>query len=430
MLLIRTVLHSSVIKNFFIYSCGSLLLRSASLIVAPITMTILTPADYGLLALTNSFISIFVVIIGCGLRQALSIEYFHYEGDGRKKIINDIITLYLLCGTPLLCAGMCIFIYKQNVSAYLLAILFATCCLYFFVELFYQLLQYSGNAFALTVIQTTAALCNIVGTIVFVWFFKWGVESVLLANLIGMLTGFFCAVYAYRNQQLHIWLDLKRSISALSSYLQIGLPFIPTMLLSIVLASGNRFLLAQHGTLHDVGIYALADSFGQLFHMLVLYPFSGSYHPYILTKFGQNKETLLIVEQTNQRIMYLAMATAAVCIICGYFLCKPLLVFVFPARYHEVIQYVPYILLGYVFLLGQYFASAFIQFQKCSWFLSCSLIIPALLSISLTLLFAPAYKIYGCIMASTCAYASFFIITLLFNKHLQRNLRMPSEKVF
>jgi O-antigen/teichoic acid export membrane protein len=361
--------------------------RGASMIIAPFTMALLSPADYGLLALINSFISIFVVIIGCGLRQALSIEYFHRTAEDQKKIINDIALLYIICGFPLLAAGM------------------------------YSLVIYPHLFFnQLTFIQIVAALINIIGVILFLWFFAWGIESMLLATLLGMMVSFLCALYVYVKHRWYLFLHAKRSIQNIYAYLRLGVPFIAPLLLSIMLGSGNRFLLAHYATLHEVGIYALADSFGQLFNAFILIPFSGSYHPYILTQYAQHKENILAVEHANQRTMFVAMMTLAIAIIGGYIVGKPILYYLFPAKFHQVIEYIPYILYGYVFLLGQYFVSALIQFQKCTWFLSCALIMPAALNMMLGYLLIPLFTIYGCLIASLCAYASFFMITWWFNR--------------
>lgn len=423
---------SPLVKNFFIYSFGALLLRGASFMIAPITMAILSPADYGLIALVNSFISIFVIIIGCGFRQALSIEYFHYTEREKKEIINDVIGAYFICSIPLLCIGVwsipyiAPYAFKQSVSIFLVAIIAAISCLYFFVELFYQILQYERKAFLLTTIQISTACINIAGTVICVWYLRWGAESALFAYLISMLTSFIWAMRIYLGHYFSAHFDIKRCIKKIRWYLYLGFPFIPGMLLSIALGSGNRFILAQYASLHEVGIYSLTESFGQLFQAIVLVPLSGSYLPHILVQY-KNGQNIFAVEQTNQRIMYKSMFLMGLCIFCGYVVCKPLLYAIIPAQFRQALPCIPYTLFGYVFLMGQYFASAFIQFHKRTWFLSSSLIIPALCNILLAYMFVPRFKMYGCLLASVCAYAVFFIITLAFNWYLQRTLSSAHE---
>lgn len=417
-----------VVKNFLLYACGSILVRGSSIIVAPFTMAMLSPADYGLLALINSSISICVAIIGCGLRQVLSIEYFHYDADEQKKIINDIISIYLICGVPLLLCGIWAiysyptFFFAHTISWYVISIAAFTSFIYFFVELFYQLLQYSGKAFELTLLQICTAALTIAITLVFLGLFKWGVESILFAQLIGMMLVFVCALSVYIKHRMYELWQITKSFEFVSTYLRIGVPFIPPLLLSIILGSGNRFILAHYATLDDVGIYAIADSCGQLFNAFILYPFSGSYHPYILYTYAHNKNNIRDIEYTNQRIMWITICTLIVCISAGYVLFKSWLHIFFPPHYYQVIRYIPYILYGSVFLLGQYFASAFIQFQKCTWFLSCVLIIPAGVNSVLGYILIPSFKIYGCLIASVFSYALFFMITLAYNRYILKKM--------
>ena len=91
-----------VIKHFFVYLTGALVLRSISLVTAPITMSIVSPSDYGSLALLNSFISMSCIIAGLGLRQALSLEYFHYTQEEQITLIKNIVIIYSIITLPVL----------------------------------------------------------------------------------------------------------------------------------------------------------------------------------------------------------------------------------------------------------------------------------------------------------------------------------------
>jgi O-antigen/teichoic acid export membrane protein len=432
---ILSIINSSVTKNFCIYFAGALLLRSISLFSAPITMNILNPHDYGLLALVNSFISIAVVFAGLGLRQALSLEFFHLDEDNRKILINDIVGIYLLISTPLLIgAFVCMpfinrSLFLNAAPSVLIAISFIICFIYFFVELFYQLLQYHCKAAALTTLQTTVALITLISQILFLWHLRLGIYSIIGAQLIGMLISFVVALYMYYQQSCNSSFSLSRSFNTVWHYIKLGLPFIPSVLFGWILASSNRFVLAHYTTLHDVGIYALADTFGQLFHMVILYPLSGSYLPTLLTRFSQNKNSLISIEQNNQSIMRKSMVCAAVIIIGGFFLFRPLLFWVLPYAYQEAINYILITLLSYVFLLGQYFVSAFIQFHKKSWFLAFSLLIPSGINLALNSILIPyctarcCCAIYGVVISSFISYAIYFLITLTYNHYLQRAYR-------
>jgi len=423
---IKTAFKTPILKNLLIYSFSSLLLRGMSVITAPITMNILSPSEYGLLALTNSFISILTLFMGLGLRQAFSLEFFHCNLTQQKAMLNDIIITYLTCTTIIFALLFCFYstintlIFAGHATHTLIFISLIICFVYFFVELFYQVLQYQTKAKQLALIQAGIALITIALQLTLLIYFKLGVTSMLLAQLVGMCIASSIGLRTYLKKNCFTHINISRSLHAMRNYLKLGLPFIPSVLFGWILSSGDRWVLAQLTSMHEVGIYSLADAFGQLFHLLVLYPMSCSYLPHVLRTFSENKNDVLVTEQWNQKNMTYSMTSIAILITVGYMLCKPILYYLLPATYHEAVDYIWFILMGYVFLMGTYFANCLIQYHKKSYFLSLSLLLPASLNIALNFVLIPHYQIYGCVLATLISYASYFSITLWYNICIQR----------
>jgi len=419
----------SVIKHFITYSFGALLLRGTTMLMAPINMRKLMPSDYGMLALLNSFVSITTALIGFGLRQVLSIEYFHGNATERKKIINHILCIYVLLATP--CITLLLYnhaivrkyLFLDKVPTYLIILSIGISFFYFFVELFYQVLQYERKALLVTSLQTSIAVLIAVIQIVCLWYFELGIVSIIGPQLLSMIIASGIGLYVYMHNQYNHHVHVHASVQCMPMYIKQGLPFIPSVLFGWILASIDRWILAQQGSMHDVGIYAIADTFGQLFNMLVLYPWSGSYLPYIMNTYATNQDNLLAVEQKNQRVMYIAMASMSILVTLGYFASKPLLRIILPPAYHTAINYIWIILMGYIFLMGSYFAASFIQFHKKSYFLAFALCLPALLNIVLNYALIPFFGLYGCTLATLCSYAAYFAFTLGYNFVLQKRIK-------
>ena len=419
------MLSKQVIKNFITYAFGAVLLRGMTMLMAPINMRILTPSDYGMLALINSFISIAAALMGFGLRQVLSIEYFHGNIDARKTMVNTVLVIYLLLATPCMLALLYLhpyvkqYVFLNAVATPLVILSISITFVYFFVELFYQVLQYEQRAALLTSIQTSIALCTAGIQLTLLWHYKLGVLGIIFPQFLSMVCATTIGYGFYTQQQYYLHRTLKKSIAQTTHYLKLGLPFIPSVLFGWILASIDRWLLAYHTSMHDVGIYAIADTFGQLFNLLVLIPWGGSYLPYIMNQYTQNKDNLAAIEQQNQRVMWVSMASMAVLVTIGYALSKPLLRFVLPSAYHGAINYIWIILMGYIFLMGSYFAASFIQFHKKSYFLAFALCIPALLNMVINYLLIPYYGLYGCTGATLASYITYFCITLFYYYRLR-----------
>lgn len=390
-------------------------------------MHALTPADFGILSLITSFMSIGTALVGLGLRQAFSLEYFHCDIEHRKKLINAIIVTYCIGGLFFLCCGLCAknffmqFFFLNQVSTNTYLLIIGMIFIQFFVELFYQILQYEQRSLLLALLQFYNALSTTILTCIFIWLHRGFVGIVHAQACMLMIIG-GVSIHSYIKTKYYSFLKLP-TLSHCTHLIKSGLPFIPTVLFGWILASGDRWILARYATLHDVGIYATADLVSQLFYFAVLYPWSGAYLPYIMNQFTQHKDNVLRIEQWNQKVMWWTMVTMVVLIIAGFIITKPLLFFILPPTYYSAINYMLILLMGQLFLLGSYFAACFIQFHKKSYFLAGALCIPALLNIILNILLIPHFKLFGCTFATLISYVIYFMITLWYNHHLQRHYK-------
>lgn len=365
---------------------------------------------------------------GLGLRQALSLEFFHCSGEQRRIMLADIMTIYLICVIPILSLLLVghtwinYYFFANDATVKLIAVSLIIIFIYFFVELLYQVLQYQGKAQELTILQSSSALLTIGINLFLLYFVRLGVYSIIIGQLVGMSLVCLWALMSYHRAIPWSTINMRRSLSLMSAYLAQGLPFVPTVLFGWLLASGDRWALAQLTTLHHVGIYSVADTFGQLFQFVILIPFSNAYLPMLMTKFAQNPDKLLSIEQENKKVMWTCMAAITMLITLGYLCARPILYFLLPATYHEAITYIWLLLIGYIFLMGSYFAAGFIQFHKKRYFLAFALCIPALINIVLNFALIPYLQIYGCVLATVIAYAIYFFMMLWYNNRLGKRI--------
>jgi O-antigen/teichoic acid export membrane protein len=426
---IRPLIQSNVLHNFIIYIFGAICLGGFSILLAPINMRILSPDEYGVIALITSCMSIGVTILGFGLRQFLSIEYFHHDTHGQKKLVNQVLIMYLYFAIPV-CLILVAFrsqltqwLSLHNISPQLFIISLITMFFSFFAELFYQVLRYQQRAWALTFIQTTIALTSLAFTIILLLYLGLGVMSTFIGQLTSMCMATCAGFYVYRQEKFANYFHLKQPKATILHFLKNGLPFIPGILFGWIISSSDRFVLAQYASMHDVGIYAIADMAGQMFRLLILQSWSGSYLPYILLEYQANKNNLLAVEEKNRKTMWIVLSSLTVTLICCFILAKPLLRIILPQAYHEALHYVLIILAGHIFLLGSYFAASFIQFHKKTYFLAAAFCVPAILNLIFNLLLVERYKIYGCTVATLCSYAIYFLIILWYNARISKPYR-------
>ncbi|MCL4361609.1 oligosaccharide flippase family protein [Candidatus Dependentiae bacterium] len=419
-------MYKKIIKNFFIYSGGAMLVKALSALSIPFTLAFLSTTEYGLLSIVNNFTNILSILIGFGLRQVFWIEYFHCEKNQIKKMINDLIFLYLIIDIPIfffLLANIKIinkYIFFNFADPSLIICTLAIVFFSFFNEFFYQALKYQQSARLYTILQITNSVISILLSFFLIVYFKLSVLGVVVANLIGILPIIFIGFYLYLKKNCHNKFSFPET-NQMKNYLKTGLTFIPSMIFAWLMSSSDRFILAKLSSLSDVGIYSLADSFGQLYYLIILQPLSGSYLPDLYEQFANNKNNILDVEKYNKKIMFYSMLIMFVLITGGYGIVKFFLKYILPPKYCSVTDYIWFILVGYIFLMGTYFTTAIIQFKKHKLFLAISFCLPAIINVILNFILIPYFKIYGCIISTLISYVAYFLITFFYNLYILKN---------
>jgi len=422
------MLNKAVLKNFFTYSFGAILARIVTAIISFTTITVFSTSEFGLMSLFNNFIAITPIFLNLGLRQLFGLEFFHLDNNSKKRLFLDhIITIYLVISSPVLIFFLLNINYLNKIvflnEAKYLSILIALiiCFFSFFSELFFQVLRYQTRAKLLTKIQIQAALINAILTVILVFIFKFKIIGVLIANLISILFINLYASYLYFKKFQEIKKfnsNIIKNPSKAIRYLKLSIPLISNIILSWTLSSSDRWILAHWGNLKLVGIYAVADTFGHLFNLIILQPLGGSYVPYILEKFSKAKNYLEFskINNHNLKLMLITVTGMLSLISIGYLAFKPIFLLVAPERYHQSVNYILLILMGQTFFMGTYFSSCILQYQKRAYLLLFLTFTSSIINIVLNIILIPNHGIYGCTIATLISYIIYFLLTIFLSK--------------
>ncbi len=249
-----------LIRNLFISSSGGILIKIIPYLITPSMLKILSADNYGILALLNSFIALTVIFIGLGLRQALYFDFFQHSREKKIERINNILIIYLVIAVPLIIFSLVNisllkkYIFLEAISNASIVITLLISFLYFFIELFFQILTWEGKIFLTTVMQVFTALCITSFNLIFVLFCNFNIDGIMLSYLLTNVIVFLCGLYYYYKKSCIYHLDIKNINKHAKYYLKTGLPFIPSMLFGWILSSSNRWILAAYCSLASVGI--------------------------------------------------------------------------------------------------------------------------------------------------------------------------------
>jgi O-antigen/teichoic acid export membrane protein len=416
--------HHQLIKDFFVYSLGSLATKGSSLVLGPLFLRKLSPQELGLLALINSLSTILTLCMGCGLRQLFWIHFFHLDPIGKKQLLIDIIIIYLLLNIPLallLYTGFTLFLshWLHDIPSPLLGIIILCCFFNFFVELLYQVLIYTRKSLQVSLLQFGSATFTL--TISCIGFVKgMGIYAFILAQCISTTAVLCYGIYKFIAYSLQNHINIERCKSSFVPLLSSSIMFLPSLVSSWTLTSSSRWIVAYSMDLHNVGLHSFIDMANSLFLALILTPLGNSYVPYILSKLAKNPERLYTIEQWNKTIMLFCMVIASIGVIFGCIFIIPRLSFIIPSAYQKLIPFLGISLLGNICLMGTYFSLCIVQFYKKTTFLISSLIGAACCNTTLTFLLLPRLGTGGASVALSLSYALYFITTIIYNLHITR----------
>jgi O-antigen/teichoic acid export membrane protein len=433
---IAQLINARSIKNFGIYLSCSLVFRSVALLITPLMLHRLSPSQIGLLSLANSFITIFSVVLGGGLRQVLWLDFFHGTAQEQQNQIHTIISIYLLYAVPitlgsifLWCGGGYRIISGESVDLVDVLVagveIFLVSFLLFFSDLITQITTYQQNTNHFILLQ----LANIGGIsagaiVTLMW-----VPTVSSA-LSGQLLGCCCMIglgYCYWNQD-HYQENFKiPSLPIIKSFFRRSIFFVPCVVSGWVLASSNRWLLARYVSVEEVAVYSIVELSSTLFYACILQPLSNAYLPLLLQQFSRQTSDIIQLDKNNLQSMTWAMSALSIAGVIAYFVCKPIAYYVLPHYYHRAIPYTLLALAGNIALLGTYFTTALPQFYKKTRFIVGSLAATAILATVSSFLLIPRQGLAGATLSLALAYIFYYCITLWYNQNLHKGVIISQE---
>jgi len=268
-------------KHVFIYGSGVLLGKAVAFVMLPIYTRYLTPADYGILQLTDLTIEVISIVAGSRLGAGI-FHYFHKaETPAEKRAVLSTAIAVLIASYTLAAIGASVaapLIAERVLGArelaglVRLAIWGFACQSLLIVPMAY--LQLHDRSVSYVAVSAAKLVVQLGLNILLVVYWRRGAEGVLLSTLIAnMLFGLALAASLVSDVGLHT------SRAAIRDLLRFGLPFVATQVATMIATYGDRYFLRTASDLSVVGIYGLAYQFGFLLTMVGFMPFDTVWDP-------------------------------------------------------------------------------------------------------------------------------------------------------
>lgn len=392
----------SIARKSLVYGAGSMLLRATAFLTLPLYTRALSPADYGIIAVTSMVSAVLGVLLPLGLHGALARLYFSHATEPERRGVSG--TLWLAIGAS--AVGLAVVL--DRAGGWLFGQLLTTVPF----DPYVRLAVWTACFQALTLLPLNLvqmherpglyiSLTGFTNLLMVAWMVY---EVVILRHgVYGYLRGSFLAsavsvlpyaVYALR----HVELRIRPSV--LRAALKYSLPLIPHGLAGWALGLSDRAILERYVSLSDLGLYSIGYQLGLGLNMVVA-AFNYAWVPFMFRMLSEDGQA------AGARIVRLATYYALV--ICAAALglalfAEEVLALLTPASYRGAAAITPLIVLGY-FLNGLYIIPVNMLFwAEKTHLLPLITLTSGTVSIGLNLWLVPIYGVMAAAWATCIAY--------------------------
>ncbi len=401
----------NTIKQSAIYGLSRIAIRAASFILIPIYTSIYSSDSIANINLLESFWQYLFTFILFGAETAM-INFCTKENDEskRKKLLFNFFSILLTNSLIfIVLAGL----YSNDLSVLVLKetghgnVIFYC----FLISVFEAMLimpltiaRLNEKASLYTMIVTCNLLLNISLQIYFIFYLKLNFEYVFLAKLLApAFTLLISLPYVFKRIKINI------DISSLKEIISYSLPLMIAMVLSLLLNSVDRFILAEFVTKEQVAIYTIGYGIGSVTNAFILSPYTLAMNVIFWKKLDDANFKRFMTKSSTY--LFFAMTFSALLI--SFFIQYAIKIFVRNPDLWYASNIVPIILFANCFVALFLFPTLDFYYKKKTNTILLIIVMSLLVSLILNFTFIRYYGIYASSFTAVFSYIFMFFIGLV-----------------
>ena len=405
-----------VFGHSIVYGLTGILSTFVSVFLIPIYTRILTPAEYGVIALLTTLSLIILIFTSMGMGTAVFWAYFNAKEEERKEVVFTaflFLTIFPLLVSIIfyLSSGLINRLLFGNTDNILLIRLSAWTI--FFnagIMIPLALLRAEGKPSKFVLVTLSQTLVSVILSIWFVVVLRWGVAGAFWASLFAAIFGYIFSLLFTVNR-----IAPRFSYHWLREMLRFGVPMMPAGLAMWAMNSSDRYFLNAFAGTADVGIYIVGYKVG-MFVALIVGAFQLAYGPFIFSIFN---------ERPNPKEYYRKIATY-------YFFCiflialglsifaKEIIQILSGPNFHAGYTVVPFVAYSYV-AFGLYFTfSTGVSVMRKTYLSTIAVLLSGILNLTLNFLLISKFGMIGAAIASFVSFSALAGIELAFSQQVYK----------
>ncbi|KPL16659.1 MAG: hypothetical protein AMJ92_12635 [candidate division Zixibacteria bacterium SM23_81] len=411
----------NLFNQSIVYGLGRLVGQAVGFFLIPIYTRSLSTENYGVFALLTMAVSVLSIVLGMGVGSAFFKYYFSSPDEGTKDSVTDsaffllvVVSLAAVLVLLPLSSQLSQLLFGSTNFAQHLKYLAWTALLNTLSIIPLSLLRAKEQSLRYSAITLTKFIFMLGLNIFFVVVLRKGVIGILQANLLSAAAMFLILVVPLcRSWRARLsWVHIK-------ALLAFGAPLMPTQIASWVLTLSDRYLLKYLTNLEEVGVYTLGYNLGFAVNLLIIWPFSVAWGPFMYKVAGEQNASQVYA----RTLTYIGLASGSISLILSLF--APVLVsLVSPSAYFNAHKIIPLVAFSYAFY-GMYFVfTAGLNITKRTYYFPFIVGFSAAMNIILNLIFIPYY---GMMAAAWSTFVSYLVLAFLTYACSQKFFRVPYE---
>lgn len=417
-------LYRKVLRLSTIYSLGSLGQNALAVILLPLYTSYLSPTDYGILALLELTTRLITRLVSPPINSAFNRFYYKPSYSERRGLLLFNLIVALLIKTTLLAALYWL------LSGFLLSALFSgdqqlrfvvllygtTLVLEPLSELFLVYLRLREWARYFTFVSLAKVILS-AGVVIYL----------LTQQELGLLAVIYGQIFNYLFVIVTILLPVLKeltpqfSLSILKEPLRFGYPLTVSSYSSMLLHSGDRYILNGLTSVSDVGLYSFGYRIATVLDTLLIIPISQAVYPTIYQKENNPEQQKQFIVTTA---LYYYVIGIFVTLGLSLYAKEAIMLLASQPEFWPAWTVVPVIAFSYMQNgLGRFFSWGTLLRNK-SRHLSIMVLVSAVANIGLNLILIPVWGIMGAAFATLFAYLIWNGLALYYSLRFY-DLRFP-----
>jgi O-antigen/teichoic acid export membrane protein len=414
------------LKQVSLYTLVGIIGAGINFFIMPLLTHYLSPADYGLLAICNTYVTILLPVVSISAYALLSVEYFNQKSKEVYASQFSSIQLIPLFNITLLAVLVWAF-YGRFADDLELGgtgvkwgfIILALTLFNVYGEQFgqYLILQKKAGKFAFYFLLRVVIEVSL--TVYFIVYNRWGwqgrIYSWLITSAVFFAIGF---VYFYKQGLIRTTVHVKH----IREGIVFGSPLVLHGVGKFVINQSDRLFIAKMISLDAAGIYNIGYTIGSLV-MIAVNAYFNFYSPFLMERLAD------ITEHRRLQIVKMGYYYVFGCVVllCLIALCTPFFFRWFiDNRYLDGVGYVFWVALGYCFWGGYMLFSGFIFYLRKSGILGWLAVFNVVTNLVFNYFFI---QLFGAIGAAYATALSFFLLMMLVAVIAHKLLPMPWRNV-